>query len=69
MSAAWARRSTCRFPPPCRCGCSCGRSHGAEPTATATGAMLFAAWPVDRGCRGLPNFTERSSPLAPGGRP
>ncbi|BEP64033.1 tryptophan 7-halogenase [Variovorax sp. V213] len=42
----------------------------ATPPADApAGAMLFAAPPVDIRKPGLPNFTERSSPVAPLGRP
>jgi len=39
------------------------------PAGAQAGAMLFAALPDDSRTRRLPNFTERSSPVAPRARP
>ena len=41
----------------------------AVPASVQGGAMLFAELPVDIRKLRLPNFTGRSSPVAPGGRP
>jgi len=46
-----------------------GENMTSPPASAESGAMLFAALPVDARKPRLPNFTERSSPVAPRGRP